>query len=91
MAQWEVIIKRKVQRKIAKLPDNIIEKALALAIDLRHNGKNPGPKWHNFSAIGGSKYHCHLSYSYVACWEIKDEKICLMEVYYVGSREGAPY
>jgi hypothetical protein len=27
----------------------------------------------------------------VACWEVIDKKIQLVEVYYVGSREKAPY
>ena len=54
-------------------------------------GFNPGKKWKNFSWLEGNKYHCHLTYRYVACWEVLDEKIQLMEVYYVGSREKSPY
>ena len=91
MAIWTVEIKRKVKRRLYKLPEDIQEKALALAIDLRKHGKNPGKKWKNFSSLSETTFHCHLSYSYVACWEVIDEKIRLMEVYYVGSREDAPY
>jgi hypothetical protein len=40
------------------------------------------------------KYHCHLKAgrpTYVACWELIDKKIRILEVYYVGTREKAPY
>jgi len=46
--------------------------------------------WHNFSPLGGDRYHCHLSYRYVACWSWQQGKIEI-EVNYVGSREKAPY
>ena len=46
--------------------------------------------WANYSKIGKDKYHCHLSYSYVACWNYEKSGITI-EVYYVGSRENAPY
>jgi mRNA-degrading endonuclease RelE of RelBE toxin-antitoxin system len=91
MPIWNVEIKKKVQRRLAKLPGDVQEKALALAIDLRNHGKNPGKNWKNFSPLSNNTFHCHLSYSYVACWEVINEKIRLMEVYYVGSREDAPY
>jgi mRNA-degrading endonuclease RelE of RelBE toxin-antitoxin system len=44
----------------------------------------------NFSAIGKNKFHCHLSYKWIACWEWKRGTI-IIEVFYVGSREKAPY
>lgn len=46
--------------------------------------------WHNFSPLGKDKYHCHLNYRYVACWTYKQGEI-IIEVYYVGTREKAPY
>ncbi|OMI15132.1 hypothetical protein BUQ74_20170 [Leptospira weilii serovar Heyan] len=55
--------------------------------------ENLGPirkNWSNFSPLGKGKYHCHLSYHWVACWENKSGSIEI-EVYYVGSRENAPY
>ena len=52
----------------------------------RRNGEG---SW-GIKNIGKNKYHCHLSLSWVACWELKDNKI-EVEVYYVGSRESAPY
>lgn len=91
MGTWNVKVKAKAQKKIKKLPLAIQEKALALSIDLKQHGVNPGKKWKNFSPLGNGKYHCHLTYSYVACWEKKESEIRLIEVYYVGSREKAPY
>lgn len=46
--------------------------------------------WKNFSKIGKKKYHCHLSYHWVACWQ-ELENAFEIEVYYAGSRENAPY
>ncbi len=91
MKTWTVEIKKKVKRRMVKLPRDVQDLALALAIDLRRHGHNPGKRWKNYSWLEDEKYHCHLNYSYVACWEVVDEKIQLMEVYYVGSREDAPY
>ena len=47
-------------------------------------------EWPNFSKLGEQQYHCHLSYSWVACWPI-EESVLEIEVYYAGSREKAPY
>ena len=48
------------------------------------------PTWKNYSKLGKNKYHCHLNYRHVACWTAEKETITI-EVYYVGSREKAPY
>jgi hypothetical protein len=68
MKKWAVRVKKKVVRGLWKLPEDIVDRALALTADLRYHGINPGNEWHNFSHLGGAKYHCHLTYSYVACW-----------------------
>ena len=38
-------------------------------------------------------YHCHIKGrpTYVACWEIVDKEIRVIEVFYVGTHEKAPY
>jgi hypothetical protein len=46
--------------------------------------------WRNFSPLGDDRYHCHLNYRYVACWTCRRNEI-VIEVYYAGSREKAPY
>jgi len=47
-------------------------------------------EWPNFSKLGKNEYHCHLSYSWVACWREEGQQMEI-EVYYAGSREKAPY
>jgi mRNA-degrading endonuclease RelE of RelBE toxin-antitoxin system len=86
---YKVKIKKKVGRGLKKLPQNVRKLLFLLIEDLKADG--PIQKsWNNFSSLGHDKYHCHLNYRYVACWTYQQGKI-EMEVYYVGSREKAPY
>ena len=91
MSVWEVRVKKKVLKGLDKLPEGIRTRFAALKTDLELGGLNPGKRWKNYSKLGPKKHHCHLTYSYVACWEELDGKIKIMEVYYAGSREKAPY
>ena len=50
--------------------------------------------WPNFSKLEKSDYHCHLKKgkpTYVACWRMINKQIKLLEIYYVGTHEKAPY
>lgn len=62
--------------------------------------------WPHFGPLGKHAYHCHLTKSkspenttgkkgaeacYVACWRVEDKKVKIVEVYYVGTHENAPY
>ncbi len=87
---WKVNIKRKLQRKIESLPGNVQSLFADLKMDLEHDGPEQ-PGWPNYSKLGREKYHCHLNYHYAACWTVNDDKNLILEVYYVGSRENAPY
>ena len=87
--EYKVKIKQKVNKGLNKLPNNVLKLFFLLIEDLKADG--PIQKsWQNFSSLGENKYHCHLSYKYVACWTWNQEEIEI-EVYYVGSREKAPY
>jgi mRNA-degrading endonuclease RelE of RelBE toxin-antitoxin system len=87
--EYQVCIKKKVNRDLTKLPKDIQKLLFLLIADLKADG--PIQKsWHNFSPLGENKYHCHLTYRYVACWTWEKGKIEI-EVYYVGSRKKAPY
>ncbi|MCK5241025.1 hypothetical protein KAR34_01115 [bacterium] len=87
--KYIVEIKKKIRRNLWKLPAKIQAGFFMLVKDLQKTG--PVVKqWHNFSTLGKNKYHCHLSYSWVACWSYEGKNI-IIEVYYVGSRENAPY
>lgn len=86
---YEVTAKKKVLKNLERLPDEVKALFRALVVDLREEGPVQ-PTWGNYSKLGRNQYHCHLNYSYVACWLCEKNSISI-EVYYVGSREGAPY
>jgi mRNA-degrading endonuclease RelE of RelBE toxin-antitoxin system len=86
---YEVRIKKKVARGLERLPADVQKLLFLLILDLKSDG--PIQKsWRNFSSLGKDRYHCHLNYRYVACWTCRRNEI-VIEVYYVGSREKAPY
>ena len=87
---WRIKIKRKLERKIASYPDRIQNLYQALKRNLTLDGPEQ-PAWPNYSKLGREKYHCHLTHHYVACWTVLSATELEMEVYYVGSRENAPY
>lgn len=86
---YQVKIKKKVDRRLQKLPERVKKVLYLLMNDLREEGPVQAG-WQNFSSLGKNRYHCHLTYHYVACWTCRKDEI-LIEVYYVGSRENAPY
>lgn len=71
-----------------KLPSNIASSAMALVADIETSGPARW-NWDNYSKLSDGSYHCHLTYRYVACWRAIYTKS--VEVYYVGTREKAPY
>ena len=87
--RYEVRIKKKLERGLRKLPSDVQKLFFLLVADLQADG--PIQKsWRNFSPLEQDRYHCHLNYRYVACWTCRKNEI-VIEVYYVGSREKAPY
>ncbi len=89
IVKYEVRVKRKIERGLTKLPSDVQKLFFLLVADLQAGG--PIQKtWRNFSRLGGDRYHCHLNYRYVACWTCRKNEI-VIEVYYVGAREKAPY
>ena len=91
--RYEVRLSKKACKSLGRLPEMEKYRFALLLADIRANGpirKN----WKNFSELesgrGWAKYHCHLSYHWVACWIWEKDSI-IVEVYYAGSREAAPY
>ena len=99
---WQVNLSRKAGKQAArykKEQPKVYAELAALMKDIAINGpvrKN----WPNFSALGNGKgipdnaYHCHIKKgrpTYVVCWREEDRKIKIVEVYYVGTHENAPY
>jgi hypothetical protein len=86
---YKVFLTGKADSGFRKLRTNEQKKAALLLNDLRDYG--PVQKgWRNFSAIGKSSYHCHLSYKWVVCWRV-NKKQKTIEVFSADSRENAPY
>jgi hypothetical protein len=87
--RYEVVFTKKVRKCLLKVPGNIRDKFFVLAEQLADQGPI-AINWLNYSKIGEGRYHCHLAYSWVACW-MHEKGTITIEVYYVGSRENAPY
>lgn len=50
--------------------------------------------WPNYTVMQHDDFHCHIKKgrpTYVVCWKIIDKKNKLIEVYYAGTHEKAPY
>ncbi len=86
---FEVKVLRKARKDIEKSPTFVKAKFVNLIRDLQDFGPVL-PRWPHFSRLGEVTYHCHLSDKWVACWRNENESL-LVEVYYAGSRESAPY
>ncbi len=87
--EYIITVRKKVLKGLSKLPVAIRERFDYLSEDLKEKGPVQ-PAWPNYSKLGKDEYHCHLSRSWVACWKHEINTI-IIEVYYVGSREKAPY
>lgn len=88
-----MVFSNAASKQYRELPETIKEIAIFLVKEIELLGPVRG-NWRNYSKLGTDGHHCHLKYgrpTYVACWQIlnKDEKI--VEVYYVGTHEKAPY
>jgi hypothetical protein len=88
--KYKVSITKSAAKTADKMPSLERDRFLSLIRDLRECGSIL-PEWKSTPLKGmPGKYHCHLSYKWVACWKNENGSI-LIEVYYVGSREKAPY
>ncbi len=86
---YRVLISRRILKRIKRIPESIQTRLAILVEQLREKGPLQ-PGWADYGKLGPNKYHCHLSRSWVACWYWEKGTIDI-EVYYVGSRQNAPY
>ncbi len=87
--RFKVFLSKKSIKHIEKMPAKIKDLMALLVDDLEAEG--PVQKhWSNYSKLSENEYHCHLSHHWVACWR-NEKKSIIIEVYYAGSRENAPY
>ncbi len=86
---FTVNLKKRALKGIEKMPLKIQQKMGYLLDDLAREGPIQH-KWPNYSKLDDDLYHCHLAYKWVACWK-NEKNTIIIEVYYAGSREDAPY
>lgn len=92
-SSWTVIFSTQAAKSYKELPERVRVVVDSLVIEMQVNGPVRG-NWKNYSKLGGTRHHCHLKGgrpTYVACWEVKNKTVHLVEIYYVGTHENAPY
>jgi mRNA-degrading endonuclease YafQ of YafQ-DinJ toxin-antitoxin module len=99
LKRWIVRIKPNVVKDVqnrAKTPIEIEKTFFDLLKDLELNGPaidRPNYRKLKNQGKGIDLRHCHLKKgrpTWVACWEVESENL-IIEVYYVGTHEKAPY
>jgi len=100
MSNWTVNFIGQAKKSKKTLPPNILDALKALTEDLIYSGPYQ-PSWPNYGPLKKMKgmgnkdvFHCHLNKGrprYVVCWIIEDKKIKIIEVFYAGTHQGAPY
>lgn len=91
-SEWIVRVHRKVQKSYNTLPKTVQQQVAALLLEIRFRGPIRG-NWKNYSKLGKNKHHCHIKSghpTFVCCWQTTSEEK-VIEVYYVGTHENAPY
>lgn len=87
---WTVGFTSKADKQAGKLPRKERDLLALLVREMQLSGPVRS-NWKNYSKLGKDTHHCHLSYRWVACWRVENNEMKVIEVYYVGSRENAPY
>ena len=96
--KWQVEFTNVAHKQLKKLEPVVLAAMRLLVEDLMQCGPAPGKGWKNYSKLKGKKNedkrHCHLikgKPTYVCCWTVVSKTIKIIEVYYVGTHEKAPY
>ena len=94
---WTIRSTKAVDKQAGKLNQNVLLMLHLLFEELTRKGPALSD-WPNYGKLHGKKSvdkrHCHLQKgrpTYVCCWEVIDKKRKIIEVYYVGTHEKAPY
>jgi hypothetical protein len=88
---WAVQLRKKVLKDVAQMPPNVQERFRVLVETLNLDGLTGPHQWRNYGKLKDG-YHCHLSnnHQWVACWR-REGAALVIEVYYAGSHQSAPY
>ncbi len=86
---YRVLVNKKSLKNLSKKRESEQKTFEKLIYSIEETGPEQ-PSFSHYSKLSQNTYHCHLSYHWVACWECQNGEY-KVEVYYVGSRESAPY
>lgn len=93
---WTILLSPKIKKQSKLLPKKIKNSFLYLLNELSICGYYRN-NWPHFGKLINKNncYHCHLKGikkpTFVVCWCIIDKNKKIMEIYYVGTHENAPY
>ncbi len=91
---WTVNIVGQAKKTAKTLPKNVAASFYLLLMEMRALGPYR-IDWPNYTKMHGKEdYHCHVEKgrpTYVVCWRIVDKKQKIIEAYYAGTHEKAPY
>lgn len=95
---WTIKITKTAIKQLEQGGERLKFIVRTLVNDLKQYGPFPGKHWPNYGKLKGkkneNKHHCHLIKgrpTYVCCWDVIDAYEKIIEVYYVGTHEKAPY
>lgn len=94
-SKWKIDVIGQAKKASKILSGNAAKAYEYLLIELEALGPYRS-NWPNYSKMKRSEndYHCHIEKgrsTYVVCWRIIDKKQKILEVYYAGTHEKAPY
>lgn len=93
--KWKVDVVGQAKKASQVLSKSALEAYMFLLLELEDLGPYRS-NWPNYTKTKGfyQDYHCHIEKgrpTYVACWRIINKKMKIMEIYYAGTHEKAPY
>lgn len=94
--KWAVRFSTKAEKQYLKLKQSGSRPPINDVIDLLvMELEEEGPErinWPNYGPLSKSTYHPKKGRpTYVACWTVLNHTLKQIEIYYVGTHEGAPY
>lgn len=96
---WQVFITSRALKQKKTLPETVTAQLWRLILEIEKSGP-VRKEWPHFSALKKDKgipdnaYHCHIKSgrpTYVVCWRVENKKVKIVEIFYVGTHENAPY
>lgn len=93
--QWTIRVVGQAKKAKKNLSQSASESYAFLLIELEQLGPYCS-NWPNYTKMKDAvdHYHCHVEKgrpTYVTCWRITNKKSRILEVYYAGTHEKAPY